>query len=249
MKRILYILLFLPLLMACTNEVMTPVGEGELVVSDLRCKVAATSVVTTRSSVDPTLAVEILDADGHVYRGMSYEPGAVLPNRFSLIVGDYTFHAFTENATTWLTDNNGLGSAVYEGSQPFTIQPNWVSYVKMEVPMINYGVSYSVPANFSTWFPTCELTVTSGSRSCTLSAGQTAYFAPADNQGFTFQLHLVNTDGETYDLEQRTYDNPRGGLMFDIVYSFATDDDPTKLNIGISYDDTFVEIAHGITLY
>ena len=249
MKRILYILLLLPLLRACTNEDMAPLGEGELVVSDLRCKVTSTAVVSTRATVDPTLAVEILDADGYVYRGMSYEPGATLPNRFSLIVGDYTFHAYSANATTWLTDNNGLGSAVYEGSQSFTIQPNWVSYVKMEVPMTNYGVSYTVPENFSTWFPTCELTVTSGTRSCTLSTGQTAYFAPVENQGFTFQLHLVNTDGETYDLEMRTYDNPRAGLMFDIVYSFATDDDPTKLNIGISYDDTFEEIAHSITLY
>lgn len=220
-----------------------------MVVSDLRCKVTSTAVVSTRATVDPTLAVEILDADGNVYRGMSYEPGVTLPNRFSLIVGDYTFHAFTPNATTWLTDNNGLGSAVYEGRQSFTILPQWVSYVQMEVPMVNYGVTYTVPENFSTWFPTCDLTVSSGARSCTLSAGQTAYFAPAENLGFTFQLHLVNTDGEEYNLEQHTYDNPHGGLIFNIVYSFATDDDPTKLNVGISYDDTFEEIAHSITLY
>ena len=115
--------------------------------------------------------------------------------------------------------------------------------------MINYGVTYSVPERFSEWFPTCEFTVSGDGRSCQITPDQAAYFDPSNAEGFSFSLHLVNTDGEVYDLETQTYESPKAGLLYNVTYTFSSDDDPTKLVIGISYDDTYEEIVSEVTLY
>ena len=251
MKRLLYIPALLFLLCACTSEEQTdtPQGEGSLVVTDLSRQQAARATVVTRNAVDTDLAVEILASDGNVYRGYEYAAGATLPDKFSLIPGNYTIHARTENATTWTTENDGRGSAVYEIRQDFNIQKDWVTYLDVQVPMTNYGVTYTVPENFAEWFPTCQFTVSGDSRTCPLTQDQAAYFDPANTDGFRFTLHLVNADGEVYDLEPQTYENPKPGLLYNVTYSFASDDDPTKLKIGISYDDTYEELVSEITLY
>ena len=251
MKRLLYIPALLFLLCACSGEEQTsaPQGEGSLVVTDLSRQQAARATVVTRNTVDADLALEILASDGNVYRGYDYAAGATLPDKFSLIPGNYTIHARTENATTWTTENDGRGSAVYEIRQDFNIQADWVTYLDVQVPMTNYGVTYTVPEGFENWFPTCQFTVTGDSRTCPLTANQAAYFDPANTSGFSFTLHLVNTDGQVYDIEQQTYENPKAGLLYNVTYTFASDDDPTKLKIGISYDDTYEELVSEITLY
>ena len=63
------------------------------------------------------------------------------------------------------------------------------------------------------------------------------------------RTHLVNTDGEVYDLESPNYENPKAGLLYNVTYSFASDDDPTKLKIGINYDDHYEELVSEIILY
>ena len=253
MKRAALLLLFLPLLAACTDgdeaAFATTQGEGALVLSGLSRTEVSPTVLRTRNSIDPDLAVEILASDGNVYRGYQYAAGAALPEKFSLIPADYTIHAYSENLNTWTTDNDGRGSAVYDVRQAFTIQKDWVTYLDVQAPMTNYGVTYTVPEGFSAWFPTCQFTVSADGRTCPLASGQAAYFDPANVAGFSFTLHLVNADGETYDLETRTYESPKPGLLYNVSYAFASDDDPTKLKIGISYDDTYEEIVSEITLY
>ena len=250
MKRLAYLLL-LPLLAACSTEEM-PVhrdGEGTMVLGDLVREKAPGAIVKTRNAVDPELALEILAADGNVYRGYEYAAGATLPDKFSLIPATYTLHAYSENQTTWQSDNSGRGSAVYEIRQEFDVQKDWVTYLDVSVPMTNYGVTYTVPEGFSAWFPTCQFTVTGDGRTCPLTADQAAYFDPANTDGFRFTLHLVNADGEAYDLEPQTYENPKPGLLYNVTYTFASDDDPTKLKIGISYDETYEELVSEIILY
>lgn len=251
MKRLFYIFLLVPFLAACSDEAqdVRDDGEGTLIITDIRLADAGHAVVQTRSAVDPDLAIEILAADGNVYRGYSYAANATLPEKFALIPGSYTLHAYSENSTSWTTDNGGLGSAVYDASQAFTVQTDWVTYVDLAVPMINYGVTYTVPEGFGNWFPTCDFTVTADGRTCPLTPSQTAYFDPANAEGFTYTLHLVNTDGEEYDVGVQNYRNPKAGLVYNINVTFASDDDPTKLRIGISYDDTYEEIVSDITLY
>ena len=251
MKQILYIFILLPILAACSNEERLDVlqGEGTLVVSDLSLQRAARSSVMTRNAVDPDLAVEILASDGNVYRGYKYAAGEALPDKFSLIPADYTLHAYSENASRWQTENDGRGAAVYEVREAFSVQPDWVTYLNVQVPMINYGVTYSVPEGFSEWFPTCEFTVSGDGRSCQITPDQAAYFDPSNAEGFSFSLHLVNTDGEVYDLETQTYESPKAGLLYNVTYTFSSDDDPTKLVIGISYDDTYEKIVSEVTLY
>ena len=255
MKRLLYIFLLFSILVSCSDEEQTSLlqGEGTLVLTDLCRKEVVKSVVKTRNVIDPDLALEILTSDNAVYRDYQYAAGATLPDdvkdKFSLIPGNYTLHAYTENRTSWATDNEGRGSGVYEVREAFAVQADWVTYLNVEVPLINYGVTYSVPEGFSDWFPTCAFTVAGDGRTCPLTADQIAYFDPANVAGFTFNIHLVNTDGETYDIEPHTYPNPQAGLVYDVSLSFASADDPTKLKIGISYDDTYEEIVHEITLY
>ena len=251
MKRIYYIFMLFPFLIACSNDEQEILGQGEgvLMINDLSRQQVAKATVKTRNTVDADLAVEILASDGNVYRGYQYAAGATLPDKFALIPGDYTIHAYTENATTWATENAGRGSAVYEIRQDFNIQKDWVTYLDVQVPMTNYGVTYSVPEGFSEWFPTCQFTVSGDGRTCPLTQDQAAYFDPANTDGFRFTLHLVNKDGEVYDLEPQTYENPKAGLIYNVTYTFASDDDPTKLKIGISYDDTYEELVSEITLY
>lgn len=251
MKRIYYIFMLFPFLIACSNDEQEILGQGEgvLMINDLNRQQVAKATVKTRNTVDADLAVEILASDGNVYRGYEYAAGATLPDKFSLIPGNYTIHAYTENATTWATENAGRGSAVYEIRQDFNIQKDWVTYLDVQVPMTNYGVTYSVPEGFSEWFPTCQFTVSGDGRTCPLTQDQAAYFDPANTDGFSFTLHLVNNDGEVYDLEPQTYENPKAGLLYNVSYTFASDDDPTKLKIGISYDDTYEELVSEITLY
>ena len=251
MKRIYYIFMLFPFLIACSNDEQEILGQGEgvLMINDLSRQQVAKATVKTRNTVDADLAVEILASDGNVYRGYQYAAGATLPDKFALIPGDYTIHAYTENATTWATENAGRGSAVYEIRQDFNIQQDWVTYLDVQVPMTNYGVTYSVPEGFSEWFPTCQFTVSGDGRTCPLTQDQAAYFDPANTDGFSFTLHLVNNDGEVYDLEPQTYENPKAGLLYNVSYTFASDDDPTKLKIGISYDDIYEELVSEITLY
>ena len=243
------LLMLATLLTCCTDEQSGPQAEGTLILSDISCKDVPRTVVKTRNAIDSDLAIEILASDGNVYRGYQYGAGEALPDKFSLIPASYTLHAYSENAETWESSNGGLGSAIYEVREPFSVQEDWVTYLNVQVPMVNYGVTYSVPALFSSWFPTCEFTVSGGGRTCPITASQTAYFDPASGNGFRFTLHLVNSDGETYDLETQSYENPKAGLIYNVTYSFASDDDPTKLNIGISYDDTYEEIVKEVTLY
>lgn len=251
MTKHLSYLFLLPLLAACTDRETLIIhdGEGTLVLSDLSREQTAKTVLKTRNAIDPDLAVEILASDGRVYRGYQYAAGATFPDKFTLIPGDYTIHAYTENASTWTTENEGRGSAVFETRQAFNIQEDWVTYLDVMVPMTNYGVTYSVPEGFSEWFPTCQFTVSVNGRTCPLTQDQAAYFDPANTDGFSFTLHLVNNDGEVYDLETQTYKNPKAGLLYNVTYTFASDDDPAKLKIGISYDDTYEELISEITLY
>ena len=253
MKRLFYIFLLIPVLMACSNEeqMVVKTGEGTLVISDLSRQQVVKSVVTTRNAVDPDLAIEILTSDGNVYRDYQYAAGDEhLPQKFSLIPGTYTLHAFSENQTTWTSDNDGRGSAVYDATQEFTVQADWVTYVNLSVPMTNYGVTYTVPEGFSDWFPTCTFTISGDERlPNVLTTSQTAYFDPANVAGFTFSIHLVNADGIGFDIGPQNYQNPQAGLIYNVNLTFASDDDPTKLMIGISYDDTYEEIIHEITLY
>lgn len=251
MKQLFYIFILLPLLCACSGEELSILAEGEgtLVIKDISRVQVARTVVTTRNTIDGDLAVEILASDGNVYRGYQYAAGAALPDHFSLIPADYTLHAYSENADTWTSDNDGRGSAVYEVYQVFSVAEDWVTYLDVSVPMTNYGVTYTVPEGFSTWFPTCEFTVSGDGRTCPLTSDQAAYFDPSNTAGFTFTLHLQNSNGETYDIEAVTYENPQPGLLYNVNYTFASDDDPTKIKIGISYDDTYEEIVSEITLY
>ena len=98
--------------------------------------------------------------------------------------------------------NEEKGSAVYYGKTSFEIKANNMTYVNMEVPMINFGVSLSLPEGFTTVFPQYAFSVTVGKRTVSLKDGETAYF-PYSEGGLSvsYTLSATNTDGEDNDKE------------------------------------------------
>ena len=239
MTRLLYMLSLLApvLLTACVSEQFPTrkVGKGTLMLSSINRVQAKGTTIATRA-VDNDLAVEILNEDGTLYGGMSYAAGTEVPPKFILPVGNYFLHAYSENQNTWSSENGGLGAPVYDVRQPFTIESDWITYLDVSVPMLNYGVTYSVPTNFDAWFPTADFTVTVASRSLQPTTEQVVYFDPDDGD-FAFSLHLVNSDGEEYTTETHTFAAPAAGHLYDVHYSFVSDDDPSRLRITITYED------------
>lgn len=227
-------------LSSCVSEhVPTPqAGKGTLVLSDVsRVQAEGTPIVTR--AVDADLAVEILDEDGTPREGMVYAAGAVVPDKLLMPVGNYQIHAYSENQTSWRTENGGLGGPVYDVTQSFAIEADWITYLDVAVPMLNYGITYSLPDNFAFWFPTAEFTVNNGTLSLSPGIGETAYFDPNANDTFTFSLHLINTDGEEYTTEAHTFEHPKAGHLYEVHYSFVSEDDPSHLRINITYEDNF----------
>ncbi len=242
MKRFFGILFSLLLLASCsTDESFLPDGrvEGTLVLTNLTAKQGEGTVLKTRA-VDAGLAVEILNAQGSLYNAMTYSAGTC-PSKLTMEPGEYTLHSYSENQTTWKTDNGGLGSALYDVEQSFTIEQDWTTYLDVQVPMTNYGVGYSLAESLVSWFPTFEFTVSSGGRTCSPTVAQTAYFDPAD-KSFTFTLHVVNIDGESYTTDAITFPYPEAGHIYMVNYDFADPDDPSKLTIQITYDDEVEEV-------
>lgn len=229
MMKIPYFIIFLACFLAigsCTKD--SPLGEGSLALESIDFQTPAAQVISTRA-IDPSLAVEILSPDGSVYGGMSYAAGSSIPAKFILPVGQYTLHCHTENLTTWPSENGGLGGAAFESSTPFSIENDYVTYLNVKVPMVNFGVTFSLPEAFSQWFTASELTISAGGVSHTLTTeGSKAYFAAGSSE-FTYSLHLVNTSGETYDLPVGTFSGPLAGTMYEVKCRFAV---PVSLSAG-----------------
>ena len=227
MKKILYTLLFVLVCSACQNEVELPQYESPVL--DLGISRAG---VSTGLPIDDDLAIKILDDKGDVY--IQYSAGRV-PKKIVLSPGVFTAVVYTENQTTWMNENDGLGAPCYYGTAQLEMGFDQVVYLNMQVPMTNYAVTLTLPDLFEKLFYTHSLSLISGTRSVSIKNGQKAYFSAADG-GFTYKLSATNTDNKTNHSSAITYKNVESGKLYSMNYYYGTDANSGGLDIEITDD-------------
>lgn len=223
-QTILYLLLGIFLLASCQQEELpnAETGYGTLSLNGISVQVANETVPSR--AVDADLYVDILQSDT-IYK--TYAPGQV-PDKIELPVGDYQLQIYNE-AYKSEDAYEGKGQAIYfkEGISA-TIQAGQVTRLdSIEVPMINFGVSFSFPEEYKEAFPTCNLTVIVGERTVgNIQPGETAYFPYTKGITFTYTLDVTNTDGEVKK-DEGTYGNEdnetiSAGTVYTVTYEMET---------------------------
>lgn len=228
MKRTLYILLNLFLLISCQQEdILSEQGKGYLQLTDLSLASPTIESVHTRA-VDEDLYVEIIGTDNN-----TYEPGT-FPSKIELEAGEYTLKAYNE-----AYKNKTANTPQYYVETTFTIQAEKVTYPTISVPMVNVGISLATLSDelqelFSdvelSFYTTDEQTVT------VLQPGETVYMDYAEDMAFTYTLTATNADNETFTTEKKTYGKVEGekvgpGHCYVITYSLAS---PTQLKTTVN---------------
>lgn len=227
MKQILYTLLcsVIILLASCSgNDVPTVDEAGYLSVQGMERVLPTVTTVTSRADADSQadeLAVEIWQGSNRLYQLSEAE----VSGKVKLDAGSYELKVYSKNygeEAGWSNDDKG--APVYYKEQSFTIEAGKTCFLTVQVPMLVYAVQLTLPDSFSEWFPTSTFTVTSGDRSVTLQAGETAYFPYSSGCTFTYTLTMQNNDGE-----QQTKGGTYGtdpavqqGHLYEINYSLAT---------------------------
>lgn len=225
-EKILYILLTILVLASCTCDLPDPsAGNGTLVLSSLTRSGTSISQI-----IDDDLALTILDEDGKDYK--SYKAGEI-PTKIVLAPGTYTVQAYTENQETWQTDNNGLGTPCYWGSTSVTIENNYIYRMQMQVPMVNYAVSLTLPELFENLFKTYTFSLNSGGRNVNITKSQKAYFSVKDG-GFSYKLEATNTDDRTSSTATISYKSVQAGKLYNMTYYYDTDANSGGLDIEIT---------------
>lgn len=219
-SNIFLALVAIVLLSGCQKAEVSKAG-GTLVIESLELEGPSVEVLATRS-VDSRLAVEILDASGNVYQGMQYSAGVTIPASLPLPAGSYTLHCYSENLSTWPSENGGLGGEAFESSTSFAVLADDVTHLSVKVPMINFGVSLSLPQGFEQYFTSAQLSVVASARAVTIaSVSQVAYF-PASSADFSYTLSLQNVDGESYTLKTNTFEGARAGVVYRVQCIFSS---------------------------
>ena len=229
MKRTLYILLNLFLLISCQQEdILSEQGKGYLQLTDLSLVSPTIESVHTRT-VDEDLYVEIIGTDVN----NTYEPGT-FPSKIELEAGEYTLKAYNE-----AYQNKTPNAPQYYVETTFIIQAEKVTYPTISVPMVNVGISLATLSDelqglFNdvelSFYTTDEQTVT------VLQPGETVYMDYAEDMTFTYTLTATNADDETFTTEKKTYGNVEGekvepGHCYVITYSLAS---PTQLKTTVN---------------
>ena len=223
----LYILMLLACLVSCQTEVAQPEkGTGTLKLGMTRAGVASPL------AIDEDLALRILDSKGEVY--VEYRAGSV-PNKLILEPGTFTVIAYTDNQNSWSTQNNGRGAACYYGECKVTIEFDQVVYVDMQVPMMNYAVTLTLPDLFHDLFKNYTFNVVCGERSVNIKENEKAYFAVSE-KGFTYKLSATNTDNISHSTTPFTYRKVETGKLYNITYYYGTDANSGGVDIEITDD-------------
>ena len=105
----------------------------------------------------------------------------------------------------------------------------------MEVPIVNYAVTLTLPDLFDDLFKSYTYTLNSGTRSVSIKKGEKAYFSVGDG-GFTYKLTATNTDNVTHSTTPITYRNVEAGKLYNMTYYYGTDANSGGLDIEITDD-------------
>ena len=168
-------------------------------------------------AVKSDLYIEIRQGDRQI---ALYEPGKLPADATVKVpVGSYTLHAY--NAAYLEQDNwgdNEPGEAAYYEETSFNITEDATHTVTLIVPMVNFGVSLSLPKGFGSWFNNATFSVLSGNRSVQLGEGKTAYFPYSEGTQFTYTLAALNQDNEN-NTDIGTYTTVEAGTVYTVTYS------------------------------
>lgn len=202
-KKLLFSLFALSLLAACTqDELPTEERFGYLSLNGIGLQDATVTNVNTRA-VDESLYVEIRQGDEQI---KYFAPSEVPADPIKLPVGTYTLRAYNEAYTSG-NPYEGLGQQIFFAERTVDIaERETPNEVRLTVPMTNLGIRFTLDEGIESWFNTDSTTLTvtlngGTKRTVTLHPDETAYFDPKNATGFTYSLHLVNTDGEKFDPE------------------------------------------------
>lgn len=221
-QTILYFIAGLFLLTGCAQEepLLTESNQvGYLTVEDLILQQAEQISVGSRA-VDADLYVEIADTNATT----TYNPGAV-PAKIELTTGTCTVKAY--NAAY---KDNTTNAAKYYAETKVEIEEGKVEYLSLEVPMVNYGVTLSLPDNFSVWFS--DYTFSIGKKTATetsvLKEGEVIYFDYQKGDVLSYSLKVTSKEeADGTFMQTGSYGSDEGkaiepGKIYQITYNWAT---------------------------
>lgn len=221
-QTILYFIAGLFFLTGCTQEEpsLTESNQvGYLTVEDLTLLQAEQISVGSRA-VDADLYVEITDAKATT----TYNPGMV-PAKIELAAGICTVKAY--NAAY---KDNTTNAAKYYAETTVEIKEGKVEYLSLEVPMVNYGVTLSLPDNFSDWFT--DYTFSIGKKTATetsvLKEGEVIYFDYQKGDVLSYSLKVTSKEeADGTFMQTGSYGSDEGkaieaGKIYQITYNWAT---------------------------
>lgn len=220
-QTIVYFIVGLFLLTGCTQEELSLTESnqvGYLTVEDLTLQQAELISVDSRAA-DADLYVEITDAKATT----TYNPGAV-PAKIELTAGTCTVKAY--NAAY---KDNTTNAAKYYAETTVEIKEGKVEYLSLEVPMVNYGVTLSLPDNFSDWFSDYTFSIGKSAATETLKEDEVIYFDYQQGDILSYSLSVTSKEEADGIFEQTgSYGSDEGkaieaGKIYRITYNWATE--------------------------
>lgn len=221
-QTIVYFIAGLFFLTSCTQEELSLTESnqvGYLTVEDLILQQAEQISVGSRA-VDADLYVEITDTKATT----TYKPGAV-PAKIELTTGTCTVKAY--NAAY---KDNTTNAAKYYAETTVEIKEGKVEYLSLEVPMVNYGVTLSLPDNFSYWFSdyTFSIGKSAATETFSLKEDEVIYFDYQKGDVLSYSLKVTSKEEADGTFTQTgSYGSDEGkaiesGKIYQIIYNWET---------------------------
>lgn len=221
-QTILYFIAGLFFLTSCAQEELSLTESnqvGYLTVEDLILQQAEQISVGSRA-VDADLYVEITDTKATT----TYNPG-VVPAKIELTTGTCTVKAY--NAAY---KDNTTNAAKYYAETTVEIKEGKVEYLSLEVPMVNYGVTLSLPDNFSDWFSdyTFSIGKSAATETFSLKEDEVIYFDYQKGDVLSYSLKVTSKEeADGTFMQTGSYGDAEGkaieaGKIYRITYNWAT---------------------------
>ena len=226
MKQTILAILLSVLLIGCQNEIPWSNETGSLQLESIMLTEIANESLTRANgtltrAIDADLIVEICQ-DGKVVtqQGQTLRfTNGEFPRQLSLPAGQYEVRAFNaayEAASAWTESE--VGDAVYYKEEKVAISANQVTRLAMQVPMINVGVTFTLPDDFNQHFSSYSFTITDGTRTVSVTSQQTVYLDVTPS--FTVTLQAVNVDQENMETSL-THQSIAAGTVYTVAYQLA----------------------------
>lgn len=220
-QTILYFIAGLFFLTGCTQEEPSLTGSnqvGYLTVEDLTLLQAEQISVGSRA-VDADLYVEITDTKATT----TYNPEAV-PAKIELTAGTCTVKAYNV-----AYKDNTTNAAKYYAETTVEIKEGKVEYLSLEVPMVNYGVTLSLPDNFSDLFSDYTFSIgKSATETFSLKEDEVIYFDYQKGDVLSYSLKVTSQEeADGMFTQTGSYGSDEGktiesGKIYQIIYNWET---------------------------